>query len=93
MPFNYFAEKYLGKNRPRKFIYGDSWGSVIMRNEAWIRLENLIKDIENEVFTLDIVYSICRQQEYYHGFDIHELSPSYMERFWESVVQELIKIN
>lgn len=93
MPLDYFCEKYMGKSRPNKFIYGDSWGSVIMRNEAWIRLENLIKDIKNEVFILDIVYSILRQQEHYHSFDIHELSPSYMERFWESVVQELIKIN
>ena len=92
MPLNYFCEKYMGKNRAAKFIYEDSWGSVILRNEAWIRLDNLIKDIENGVFVLDIVYNILRQQEHYHGFDIHELSPSYMERFWESVVKELAKM-
>lgn len=91
MPLDYFAEKYMGKSRPKKFIYGDAWGSVIARNETWIKINNLIKDIENEVFVLDIVYNILRQQEHYHGFDIHELSPSYMERFWENVVKKLIE--
>ena len=26
----------------QKFIYSDCWGSIILRNEVWIKLENLI---------------------------------------------------
>ena len=92
MPLNYFCEKYMGKNRAKKFIYGDSWGSVILRNEAWIKIDNLIKDIENEAFILDVINEICRQQEKYHSFDEYELSPSYMERFWENLIKELISM-
>lgn len=92
MPLNYFAEKHLGRNRPAKFIYEDAWGSVVTRNESWIILENVIADIKSDIFILDIINEICRQQEKYHGFDEYELICTDMERFWEGVIKQVNKI-
>ena len=92
MPLNYFAEKYLGKNRPAKFIYHNSWGSVIARNEAWIVVRNLVNEIQSGKFELDIVNKICRQQEKYHQLEEYELCSTDMERFWENVVKKIKNI-
>lgn len=89
MPLNYFAEKYMGKNRPRKFIYEDAWGSVVLRNEAWITIKDLLTDIKSNTFQLDIIREIRRQQEQYHGFEEYSLCSTDMERFWEKLVNEL----
>lgn len=88
MPLNYFAEKYMGKNRPKKFIYDDAWGSVVLRDEAWLILYNLISEIQSGRFELDIINDIREQQEQYHGFEKYELVSTDMERFWEGVVKE-----
>lgn len=89
MPLDYFAEKHLGKSRPKKFIYGDAWGSVVARNEAWIKIDNLVNEVNSDKFVLDIINEITRKQERYHDFEEYELSCSYMERFWENLVKEL----
>ena len=91
MPLNYFAEKYMRKDRPKKFIYDDAWGSVILRNESWICLHNLIPEIESGKFILDIINDIREQQEKYHRFKKNELVCSNMERFWGCVVKETKK--
>lgn len=92
MPLNYFAEKHLGRNRAAKFVYEDAWGSVVARNEAWIILENVIADMLSDVFILDIISEICRQQEKYHSFDEYELACTNMERLWESVIGQADKL-
>ncbi len=88
MPLNYFAEKYMGKDRPKKFIYDDAWGSIVLRNESWIILHNLIPEIQSGRFELDIINDIREQQEQYHDFEKYELVSTDMERFWEGVVKE-----
>ncbi len=37
-------------DKKTKFIYSDSWGSIILRNEAWITIENLVAVIKMERF-------------------------------------------
>lgn len=91
MPLNYFAEKYMGKNRPKKFVYDDAWGSVVLRNESWICLHNLIPEIQSGRFQLDIINDIREQQEKYHDFEKYELVSTDMERFWENIVKETKK--
>lgn len=91
MPLDYFAEKFMGKNRPKKFIYDDAWGSVVFRNEAWIKIENLMAEIKSGKFELDIINEVRNQQEIYHSFNEYELACTGMERFWENVVKELKK--
>jgi hypothetical protein len=88
MPLNYFAEKYIGKNRPKKFVYDDAWGSVVLRNEAYVRINNLIPEIQSGRFELDIINDIREQQEKYHDFEKYELVSTDMERFWEEIVKE-----
>lgn len=89
MPLNYFAKKYMGKKRANKFIYEDAWGSIIARNQAWIILHGILKDIESGIFELDIINEIRRQQEIYHNFSEYELCCTDMERFWERLVKEV----
>lgn len=88
---NQLCEKYMGRERPKKFIYEDAWGDVIARNEAWIKLEGLMDDIARGVFPLDIVATIIRQQELTHSMELYELCCTPMERFWEQVIFGLIK--
>ncbi len=87
---NQLMEIYLGKGKKGKFVYGDSWGDIIARAEAWIELKGLMTDIRNKVFTPKVVSSILRQQEVVHGMRELELeytySGNYMVRFWEKVV-------
>lgn len=91
MKLNYFTKKFFGKDRPKKFIYDDAWGSVILRNEAWLKLENLVLDIKNKVFLLDIKNSILRQMEEFYNLEYTTLHVGTMERFMENVVRELNK--
>jgi len=90
-PLNYYAEKFLGKDRPKKFIYENAWGAVVLRNEAWIVIEGLMKEIKTRRFQLDIVREIREQQERLHGFEECELVSTDMERFWEKLVEVLKK--
>lgn len=91
-PMVYRAKKYLRQERKKKFIYDDNWASIVLRNEAWLRIENLHKQIKEGKFQLDIVRDIREQQEKAHGFDECELCCTDMERFWERLVMELVKI-
>lgn len=41
-PTSYYLNKYFNCNRSfKKFVYNDSWGSIILRNEAWIVFRNI----------------------------------------------------
>ena len=88
-PLGYLANKYCGAEKSDKFIYPDAWGSIVLRNEAWVHLKDVLLDIRTGMFELDIVNNICRQQEMACGFDEYELVCTPMERFWEKVVHQL----
>ena len=88
-PLGYLANKYCGAGKSDKFIYPDAWGSIVLRNEAWVRLKDVLLDIRTGVFELDIVNNICRQQEMACGFDEYELACTPMERFWEKLIWQL----
>ena len=42
MPQSYYLKKYFDKSKVNKFIYNDNWGSIVLRNEAWIVIRSLI---------------------------------------------------
>lgn len=88
-PLSYMANKYCNVVKSKKFVYSDAWGSIVLRNEAWICLKNLMVDINSGVFELDIISGICRQQEEICGFEEYELCCTPMERFWEKVVHQI----
>ena len=68
---------------------GDAWGSIVLRNEAWIKLENLILDIKDRVFPVRLKDNILRQMEAYHEFT--NMITGDMERFIESVIKTVEK--
>ena len=89
MPLGHVAKKHMDKGKRQKFIYPDAWGSIVLRNQAWICIYNLLKQIEENRFQLDIINDIREQQERLHGFDEYDLCSTDMERFWEKVVTRL----
>ena len=91
MPLNYFVKKLLGKDRPAKFGYEDAWGDIVLRNETYLKINNLIPQIQSGRFILDIINDIREQQERYHKFEKNDLVCTDMERFWENIVKETKK--
>lgn len=88
-PLDYILEKYFNMGMKKKIVYSDNWSDVVLRSEAWIVVENLIAVIKNNIFELDILKEIVRQQEKIHGFKKYDLCCTDMERFWEKVIREV----
>lgn len=42
MPLSYYANKYFSKKTTEKFCYSDCWGSIVLRNEAWLCIKNAV---------------------------------------------------
>lgn len=40
-PVSYLAKKYFNRSKSEKFVYPDGWGSIVLRNEAWILFKNI----------------------------------------------------
>lgn len=88
-PLGYLAEKYVGKGRKNKFVYGDAWGSVVLRNEAWLRIDNLLYWLRKGRHLLDLLDDTIRQLESAENFEPYSLVSTDMERFFENVLGEL----
>lgn len=95
-PLDVMVGKYTDKTKKKKFIYGDAWGDIVLRNEAWIVLKNVVNRIGRDL-ELDALSMIIDGQERYHDMKQGELLCSDMERMWESVIkgvrEELINGN
>lgn len=92
-PLNYTLKKYFpdSKQKKEKFVYSNNWSGVILRNEAWIKLNNLVHIIKRQdYFEPDVRYKIVGLQEQYHHMRHGELMSSDMERMWERLLK-LIK--
>ena len=59
---SYYLNKYFGINRGNKFIYADNWGSIVLRNEAWLLIENFVP-VMKYVSEDKMAYELCRQQQ------------------------------
>ena len=82
MPLSYYANKYFGKNRKEKFCYPDCWGSIVLRNEAWLCIKNAVGWIElknNYRWSRD-VFSL--QKEYISIKLTGDVENDWL-RFWE----------
>lgn len=79
---SYYVNKYFGGNRSNKFVYADNWGSIVLRNEAWLLIKNMVSFVEGKN-KLYVPRTICDQQ--FKWVDI--TSSAYLEwqRFWENV--------
>lgn len=84
-PLEVLANKYCNKNKKAKFVYNDSWGDIVARNEAWICLEDFIIDVKKK-HPLELLPEILRQQEKACGFEDYELECSDMARMFEKII-------
>jgi hypothetical protein len=88
-PLVYRVGKYMKKTKKEKFIYPDCWSGIVLRNEAWICLKNLMIHLDD--FLPDLRWEITRQQEKVCNFEELELEDSDMQKFWENLILELGK--
>ena len=87
MPMNYYLKKYFEKTKSEKFIYSDCWGSIILRNEAWIKLENLIPLCKyREMNYSQIASDVLSQQKRSIKGMSDEVCLEW-ERYWQNVVK------
>lgn len=90
MPLSYYANKYFSKNRKEKFIYPDCWGSIVLRNEAWLCIKNAVgwTELKNNYRWSRDVFSL--QKKY---ISIKLTGEAEMEwlRFWEGCYNVLKK--
>ena len=95
-PLSYRAKKYFGtdKSYADRFIYPDSWGDIVLRNEAWIVFRNfgqvMRRDGHPPIQNMTIAFSnsdFCTK----HSISQYDLSNSDWERFFECVCKEYTK--
>ena len=84
MPLSYYTEKYFNKNKKEKFVYSDCWGSIVLRNEAWILLKNIIPLIETDTSVL-VARKILQMQRYDKYSSIDTSNDCEWINFWENV--------
>lgn len=84
MPLSYYMNKYFNMSMNDKFIYPDCWGDIVLRNEAWILLKDILALIKTEK---ENVFSQKILQMQKHDKYSHIQNYNYMEwvRFWEEV--------
>ena len=83
-PLNVILNKYFNKNKANKFVYSDCWGNVVLRNEAWIKLENIMLFV-NDYVPSQLAYMVCQQQKEYHKFEDD------LDMEWENFYEELFR--
>lgn len=85
MPTSYYLKKYFDKSRSERFVYADGWGSIILRNEAWILLKNILPLIktENNILVAREILSLQAKSDGYSPAGIEDSCE--WARFWESV--------
>lgn len=87
MPISYYMKKYFNKDKKDKFVYPDGWGDIVLRNEAWILLKDIIPLIktENEVIAAQIILKLQQQERKYSH--INSSNECEWTNFWERVVK------
>lgn len=92
-PLNHRLKKYFGENKSYldKFIYSDTWGSIVLRNEAWIVFRNL-KDtiLRTEVPPVSSVINAFINSKLLFKSGIIELN-NIWQQFFENVCKEYRK--
>lgn len=86
----YLSNKYLGKDKAEKFVYDDSWGAIVLRDEAWICLKKIIP-LLNMFNAIALARLIVEKLEDYHNSQRYGVDLEW-ERFFEKVILEAQKI-
>lgn len=90
MPLSYYANKYFNKKMKEKFCYSDCWGSIVLRNEAWLCIKNAVgwTELKNKYRWCRDVFGIQKK-----NISIKLTGEFEMEwlRFWEGCYNVLKK--
>lgn len=81
----YRCKKYGIGDRKNKFVYPDSWGAIVLRQEAWIKINNVLSNLLNSNVSA-VANSILRQIEELHGFEKNSL-----DIYWTNMFEGLLK--
>lgn len=90
-PLSYRYKKYFGGRKNESFIYPDTWGDIVLRNEAWIvfrGFENCVKRDRHPPVT-SMVKAFLQSKEMRRNY-ITEVSNEW-ERFFENICKEYVK--
>lgn len=89
-PLSVLCNKYLNNDKNKKFIYDDAWGDIVLRNEAWLCVENIV-NYAKENLPYKVVYEVIREQERINGFEELELMGTDMERMWDNIFNKIYR--
>ena len=89
MPLSYYVNKYFNKNKKEKFVYADGWGDIVLRNEAWLKITNvvgLIRKCNYNRYQTEyrMAHEILNKQISKLGFEDYSCE---WERYWENVMR------
>lgn len=91
MPLSYYAKKYFNKEKNEKFVYPDCWGSIVLRNEAWLHIKDIIPMIRTEN-PANIAKTILELQakDNYSPHDLDSLDCEWCN-YWENIIRKVQK--
>lgn len=91
MPTTYYLKKYFNKTISNKFVYPDGWGSIILRNEAWIQIKNIIPIVKTESY-INVAKTILKLQtkDNYSSHDLNSFNCEWCN-YWGDVIKEVQK--
>lgn len=89
VPLEAIANKYFNIDKKSKFIYPDAWGDIVLRNESWICIQNLLHHVRINPSRMNLLGKILKQQAELLGFKESDLYGSDMERFYENLLDKL----
>lgn len=88
-PLNYRLKKYGIKEKGKKFIYDDNWGAIVLRQTAWLRIDNIV-NISQNMLPSKMANIICDLQKKYHKFT-SDLDLEW-NRFYEEIIENIRKM-
>lgn len=92
MPTNYYLKKYFNTSRAKKFNYEDCWGSIVLRNNAWLVIRNAIPMLQyREIDHLQIARMIWESQAKVEKIGQYDDISLEWLRFWEDAVKKVRK--
>ena len=71
--------------RRQKFIYNDNFGSVVLRNEAWLKINDLSVD-KSAIFTHEMVNKLIIATADELGFDWEDIYHYDWVKFYEDII-------
>lgn len=76
--------RYINFKVNNKFIYNDNFANIILRNEGWICIRNLILYLND----VHIKYKLKKISCDFYGWKIQDINP-YLERFYDNLIDKL----